>query len=143
MSRPKESSKSLYAVSDTPAASGNQGETGLQRQAGQLLTEPKCNEAFASRMSTGGVETTDLEIRQAAHGGKDSMDKLNMNTDQAMTALDENPNEDSFTKLAEQDVDMAVSAAVKDTSLQTMALHGENKMLAERTRVGITGFGNA
>ncbi len=87
MSRPKESSKSLYAVSDTPVSSGNQGETALQRQAGQLLTDPKCNEAFASRMSAGGVETTDSEVRQAAHGGKDSLDKLNMSTDQAMTAF--------------------------------------------------------
>ncbi len=39
----------------------------------------------------------------------------------------------AYIKLAEQDVDMAVSAAVKDTSLQTMALHGDNKMLAEES----------
>ncbi len=141
MSKPN--TKSLYAISDQATAGGNQGDNGLQRQAGELLTSPDCNKAFAGRMSTGGAEITDKEVQEAAFGGTDSLKALNLNRDQIKDAVDTNSNEDTFTRLAEVDADMAVDAAVKDTSLQTMALHGDNKMVAERTRVGITGFGNA
>jgi hypothetical protein len=143
MSRPKESSRSLYAISDTPATSGNQGENGLQRQAGQLLTDPKCNEAFAGRMSTGGVETTDVEIRQAAFCGKESMDALNTNTDQAEVAVKVNANADNLENLAKKDESLAVAAVMNDASLQTAGLNTGKASFNEKVRVALTGFGNA
>ena len=83
MSRHRESSKSLYATTDQTAGGGNQAENGLRKQAATLLTDPCCNEAFAGRMSAAGVENASAEIKQAAHGGKEAMDKFNMSSDDA------------------------------------------------------------
>lgn len=143
MSRAKESTKSLHTIWDGPAANSNQGESGLQKQACHLLTDPNCNEAFATRMSKGCIENTDSDVRKAAFGGKESMDLLNMNSDQALVAVEANANADTLSKLMETDIDMAATIAVKHTALHTAALNTENEAFNERVRVRITGYGNS
>ncbi|MBX9947556.1 MAG: hypothetical protein K2Y39_00200 [Candidatus Obscuribacterales bacterium] len=143
MSKHRENTKSMYATSDQSAASGNQADSGLQKQAGQLLTDPKCNEAFAARMSTAGVENTSAEIKQAAHGGKEAMDQLNMSSDDAAAAVAENPNGETLEKLMATDIDQAARVAVADTTLHTEALHTDNVAFNMKVREQLTGHGTA
>ncbi len=143
MSRHRESSKSLYATTDQTAGGGNQAENGLRKQAATLLTDPCCNEAFAGRMSAAGVENASAEIKQAAHGGKEAMDKFNMSSDDAAAAVDENPNGETLEKLMATDIDQAARVAVADTTLHTEALHTDNVAFNMKVREQLTGHGIA
>lgn len=143
MSKSRENTKSLYAVSDQSAGNGNQAENGLRKQAANLLTDPNCNEAFTGRISMGGVENTSADLTQAAFGGKEEMDKLNMSSDDAAAAVQANPNADSLEKLMATDIDQAARVAVADTTLHTAALHTDNVAFNMKVREQITGFGTA
>ncbi|MBC8000347.1 MAG: hypothetical protein IAF58_20490 [Leptolyngbya sp.] len=112
--------------------SGAKSESQLQKEAGNLLTDPAAMDAFASRIS----------VAENARKGEnpEALAAMNADADQLGQMLASNPNESLLSALKEQDRGQAMDFAVKNGEVQTAALHDKSdQAFAQELRVRISG----
>lgn len=137
--------KSAFGSNDRIAESAGAGlETGLQKQASNLLTDQNCNLAFSDKISVGNPKSPDsgvLSIENLAHNVGDVKDlsDRNLSAQQAEQMLGSNATEQTFEYLAKMDRGAAVDAAVRDSQVQTIALQSDNLVLAEEVSLKTRG----